>query len=96
MLKAGANHGATGENAVIVGARTADIIAGPAGIAVADSLWGEITPAMARAVGQSNAVRVLVPMNLCRTYIAGVEKIPVSKLIISAVSQIKAIFEENA
>lgn len=44
MLKAGADHGATGENAVIVGCRTADIILGPLGIVIADSLWGEITP----------------------------------------------------
>ena len=51
MLKAGADNGATGENAVIVCARTADIIVGPVGIAIADSLLGEITPAMAVAVG---------------------------------------------
>ena len=51
MLKAGATNGATGENAVIVGARRADIIVGPVGIAIADSLLGEITPAMATAIG---------------------------------------------
>lgn len=95
MLKAGANHVATGENAVIVAARTADIIAGPAGIVIADSLWGEITPAMAKAVAQSNAWRILVPMNLCKNYIAGSEKMPVSKLISLCVSQIKAIYKET-
>ncbi|MBP3307671.1 MAG: DUF3842 family protein, partial [Anaerotignum sp.] len=41
MLKAGANHGATGENAVLVGCRNTDIIMGPVGIVIADSLWGE-------------------------------------------------------
>ena len=51
MLKAGADNGATGENAVVVCARTADIIVGPVGIAIADSLLGEITPQMAAAVG---------------------------------------------
>lgn len=53
MLKAGADHGATGENAVIVGCRGADIIIGPVGIAIADSLFGEVTPKMAVAVGRA-------------------------------------------
>ena len=63
---------ATGENAVIVACRTADIIAGPFGIVVADALMGEISPAMAHAVAASPAYRVLIPMNLCDTYVAGV------------------------
>lgn len=53
MLKAGADRAATGENAVIVNCRYADIIVGPVGIVIADSIWGEVTPAMALAVGQS-------------------------------------------
>ena len=65
MLKAGADHGATGENAVIVGARKADVIIGPIGIVIADSLFGEITPAMAIAVGKSDAKRILIPVNHC-------------------------------
>ena len=67
-----ADHLATGENAVIVGARNAAIIVGPVGIATADALLGEISPAMANAVASSAAYRVLIPMNLCRTYVAGV------------------------
>lgn len=67
-----ADHLATGENAVIVGARNADIIVGPVGIATADAMLGEISPAMANAVASSPAYRVLIPMNLCRTYVAGV------------------------
>lgn len=55
MMKVGAKYGATGENPVIVGCRKADIIIGPIGIVIADSLYGEITPAMAIAVGQSPA-----------------------------------------
>ena len=65
---------ATGENAVIVACRTAEVIVGPFGIATADAMLGEITPAMACAVASSNAYRVLIPMNLCRTYIAGVSQ----------------------
>ena len=71
MLKAGADYGATGENPVIVGARTADIIIGPIGIVIADALMGEITPAMAAAIGQSAAYKILIPVNRCNHFIAG-------------------------
>jgi hypothetical protein len=63
---------ATGENAVIVACRTAGLIVGPFGIATADALLGEISPAMANAVASAAAYRVLIPMNLCNTYVAGV------------------------
>ncbi len=53
MLKAGADHAATGENAVIVGCRKADLIIGPIGIVIADSLFGEVTPKMAAAAWQN-------------------------------------------
>lgn len=72
MLKGGADRVATGENPVLVACRKADIIAGPIGIAMADALMGEISPAMANAVASSAAQRVLIPMNLCDTYVAGV------------------------
>ena len=65
---------ATGENAVIVACRSAQIILGPLGVATADALLGEISPAMANAVASSPAQRVLIPMNLCDTYVAGVVK----------------------
>lgn len=67
-----ADHLATGENAVIVACRSADIIVGPIGIATADALMGEISLPMANAVASSPAYRVLIPMNLCNTYVAGV------------------------
>ena len=73
MMNAGCcDRLATGENAVIVACRTAQIIVGPLGIAIADAMMGEISPAMANAVAASPARRVLVPMNLCSTYVAGV------------------------
>ena len=75
MMNSGcADHLATGENAVIVACRIADIIVGPFGIATADAMMGEISPAMANAVASSAAYRVLIPMNLCNTYVAGVAK----------------------
>lgn len=88
MLKAGADHAATGENAVIVGCRKADIIAGPIGIVIADSLYGEISPAIALAVAQSDAKRVLIPFNHCENIIAGVADTSAGKLIQSAIEEI--------
>lgn len=72
MLKAKPNIIATGENPVVVNSRYADIIIGPIGIVIADSLYGEITPKMALAVSQSKAVKLLIPMNKCGNIIVGV------------------------
>lgn len=88
MLRAGAYAGATGENPVIVNAKTADIIAGPVGIAMADSLYGEITPAMANAVAQSSADKILIPMNKCSHVIVGAQNIPLAEYIKLAVYEI--------
>lgn len=88
MLKAGANLGATGENPVVVNCRDADVIVGPIGIIAADSLLGEITPAMAVAVGQSRAQKVLLPINRCNNYIVGVQDLPIPELIETAVRHI--------
>ncbi len=96
MMKAGAQRAATGENAVIVGCRTADVIIGPVGIAIADSLWGEITPAMALAVGQSTALRILLPMNLCSIYIAGAGKTATAQLIGDCIEKLREILAEKA
>ncbi|MCH5267223.1 MAG: DUF3842 family protein [Lachnospiraceae bacterium] len=88
MLKAGANAGATGENAVIVGARKADIIIGPIGIVVADSLFGEITPNMAKAVGQSDAKRILIPVNHCDNVVVGIQDIGIKGLVEEVVTEL--------
>ena len=81
MLKAGAAQGATGENPVLVACRKADIIIGPIGIVIADALLGEITPKMAAAVAQANAVRILLPVNKCDNLVAGVPDLSMSTLI---------------
>lgn len=94
MMKSGVTAAATGENAVIVGCRSADVIVGPIGIVIADALMGEVTPAMAAAVGQSNAVRVLVPLNKCETIVAGADKLTASELLADAVEKIKNIAEK--
>lgn len=91
MRKAGADQSATGENAVIVACRKADIIAGPIGIVIADALLGEITPAMALAVGQSPARRILIPVNHCDNIVAGVTDLSLGHLIQSALEEIRKV-----
>ena len=91
MLKAGAFRAATGENAVVVNCRRADVIVGPIGIVIADALLGEITPAMAAAVCQSGARRVLVPINHCENYVVGVPDQPVSQLVAAAAQKVKEL-----
>ena len=75
MLKAGAAKGATGENPVIVAARTADVIVGPI------------------AVGQSSAIKLLLPVNLCNNIVAGTQDLPLSAVLDDAVQTLKSILE---
>lgn len=93
MLKAGTARAATGENAVVVNCRTADIIVGPIGIVIADALLGEITPAMAVAVCQSPARRVLVPINHCENIVVGVPDQPIGQLVAAAAQKVKELAE---
>jgi hypothetical protein len=88
MMKAGAARGGTGENAVIVNCRTADFIIGPLGLVIADSMMGEITPAMACAVGQSAAMRLLIPLNLCGSVIIGTGNFGIKEMIALTVAQL--------
>ena len=91
MLKAGAEAGATGENPVIVACRTADVIAGPIGILSADSLMGEITPAMAVAIGQSRATRLLFPVSHCNNVVVGTQSLSLSRLMDEAVELLRSM-----
>ena len=95
MLKAGANRGATGENPVIVACRGAEVIVGPIGILAADSLLGEITPAMAVAVGQSSAVKLLLPVNQCKNIVVGTQQMTLNQLVAEAVAQLKRMDEAS-
>ncbi|MCR5803007.1 MAG: DUF3842 family protein [Clostridia bacterium] len=93
MIKGGAKNAATGENAVVVGARNADIIVGPIGIISADSLLGEITPKMALAVAQSDAIKILLPMTKCSIMIAGIRTQSMSSLIEDTLNKIEGIIK---
>lgn len=81
MLKSGATYGATGENPVIVNSQDADIIIGPIGIVMANSLLGEITPAMAAAIGSGRAYKLLIPVNRCNHFIVGCQNNSLSDYI---------------
>ncbi|MCI8635013.1 MAG: DUF3842 family protein [Eubacterium sp.] len=91
MIKAGADYAATGENAVVVNSKRADVIIGPVGIVIADALLGEITPAMAQAVAQSRAKRILIPVNHCDNIVVGVENLNIGKLIGDVMAELQKI-----
>lgn len=95
MVKAGADYGSTGENPVVVAAKQADMIVGPIGIVIADALWGEITPAMAVAVGQSRAEKVLLPVNKCNNHVVTTTAAGTSEILASAVKYILKYCEKN-
>lgn len=89
MLKAGADAGATGENPTLVVCRDADLILGPLGIVIADSLLGEVTPSMAKAVGQSPAHKLLIPISRCNNTVVGVQELSYADYVQLAVEQAK-------
>ena len=91
MLKGGAENGATGENAVIVACRKADLIIGPIGIISADSLLGEITPAMAVAIGQSRAMKLLLPVSHCNNQVIGVQSLTMKEMVAATVERLKEL-----
>ena len=90
MIKAGAGYGATGANPIIVNARDADLIIGPIGIIIADSLLGEITPEMAAAVGSSPAYKILIPVKKCSHMIVGCQDAPLSEYLRQVCQEVAA------
>lgn len=94
MLKAGADAGATGENPTVVCCRSADIIIGPLGIVIADALLGEVTPAMAVAVGQSPAEKLLIPVSKCCNTVIGIKDLTLSEYIELTVAKAAEMIEE--
>jgi hypothetical protein len=93
MLKAGAKNAATGENPVVVACRKADVIIGPIGIVIADSLLGEVTEKMALAIARADAVRILIPLNKCENMVAGVPNLNAGELISDAIAKLNNIIK---
>ncbi|MDR3259404.1 MAG: DUF3842 family protein [Fusobacteriaceae bacterium] len=81
MLSSGANHGATGENAIIYNCAHAEYIIGPFGIILANSMLGEITPRMAEAISISTAKKILIPNTKCNVLVVGAADLPLAKYI---------------
>ena len=94
MMKAGANRGATGENAVRTSSRRADVITGPMSILMANAMMGEVTPGMAEAVCSSPATKVLIPLTQERVRIVGVTGEPLPHLVNQVVRMIKEMGED--
>jgi len=91
MLKAGAKHAASGENPVVVACRKADVIIGPIGIVIADSLLGEVTEKMALAISRADAIRILIPLNKCENLVAGVPNLNTGSLIEDAILKLNHV-----
>ena len=89
MLKAGANEGATGENAIVWNAAKVDIIIGSIAIIAANSMLGELTPLMASAIAQSPAKKVLIPLNRCQIYVMGASSEPLPHYVSDVVDFVK-------
>ena len=95
MLKAGADFGATGENPVVRNVADADGVLGPVGIVIANAILGEVTPAMAEAVGSCRAKKFLIPMNSCGVVVAGVEELPMSAYVSLAAEALAAELKKD-
>lgn len=93
MLKAGANNGASGENAICRTAAKADCIIGPIAITWANTMLGEVTPKMAEAITSSPALKVLIPLYRERFEIVGVVKEPLPHLVQEAVEKLKEVIK---
>ncbi|MBP3638058.1 MAG: DUF3842 family protein [Clostridia bacterium] len=87
MLKAGADQGATGENAVKVCAAQADLILGPIGLVLCDAMLGEVTEGMALAIGRSKAHKILVPVSRCQVTVAGTPGMSMAEAVDAAVQE---------
>lgn len=88
MLKAGANVGATGENAVIYNANHGDILVGPIGIVFANAMYGEISPKMALAIQKSEIKKFLIPVSKCPATIVGIENKSIGEYVDQCVQEI--------
>ena len=94
MLRAGADDGATGENAVAFNARRADILLGPIGVLTPNGLLGEVSPRMAEAIGGSEAVKILLPSQRCSIRLAVGESQPLQFYLDQAVRLLEGQFKE--
>ena len=91
MLKAGANKGASGENAIVQTVKAVDIIVGTTGIVLANSMMGEVTPRMTEAIASSHAMKYLLPLKIPEVEIIGTSKEPLPHLVDQLIKRIQEI-----
>lgn len=95
MLRAGADDGASGENAIVYNAGRVDVILGPIGVIAADSMLGELTPLMAQAIARSSAKKILIPMNRCNIQVAGTKTSTLPQYVDEAVALVGELLENR-
>lgn len=93
MMKARANRGATGENAIVRTSQDVDVVAGPISVIMANSMLGELTPNMAEAISSSKAEKLLIPMSQERLEVIGVAKEPLPHLVEGLVKKLKEMIK---
>jgi hypothetical protein len=91
MMKAGANRGASGENAIAQVIAEVDLVLGPLAVVVANSMMGELTPRMAEAISTSRARKILLPLTLNRIELIGISGEPLPHLVEMAVQRVKEL-----
>jgi len=89
MLKAGANKGASGENAIVQTVKKVDVVVGTMGIILANSMMGELTPKMAEAIASSPAIKCLLPLKIAEVEIIGAAKEPLPHLVDQLIKRIQ-------
>jgi hypothetical protein len=89
MMKAGANRGGTGENAILCTSRMADVIIGPLGILMTNAMMGEVTAEMASAVSSSEAIKILIPLTQEKVRLVGVSGEPLPHLVNQVIEMVK-------
>ena len=92
MLKAGANRGATGENAIVRSTPKVDVIIGPFAIIMANSMMGELTPKMAESITSSKAQKILIPLTQENVRVVGLSSEPLPHLVDQAVEVIRKMY----
>ncbi|HAU30789.1 MAG: hypothetical protein XD78_1980 [Desulfotomaculum sp. 46_296] len=95
MLKAGANEGATGENAIIYSAQRVNLIVGPVSILIPHAMLGELTPGMAEAIALSPARKILLPLSRNAFDLIGLKSEPLPHLIAELVQRVKELVEKE-
>lgn len=95
MIRSGASGAATGENAVVYNCGDADVILAPMGMLLANSMLGEVTPLMARAVSESRALKIMIPISRCHARVAGLIEQPMAQYLEDAVRMLKDLRDKQ-